>query len=257
MTVPSPPASGIIQINMVVLTGSGVTAGTRVTGLISGTGGAGTYEVSISQTAASTAMVFGATGAVGSDSEILVMNGTVCHNFWQFTRTGLTTGTANGYAYADVLTDDGWGVLSPFHGAGIDAAGASELAGLIRKAVSDGLGFIPNALQLRVDVGHCLTGFVAPAINGDGSAGANPPGIVKTGQRLAIPPTTAMPGGLSPLGQLVWNACQKYGCYVTDTTGGVYGFRTNPLDYDGATIATFDGDCPTIIRSLQTVGGTP
>ncbi len=189
------------------------------------------------------------------DGEILVVDGAVCHNFWQFTRTGLNTATANGYAYANVLSDSGWGVLSPFHGAGINAAGSSELGGLLRQAVSD-TGQIPYALQLRVDVAHNLggsPGFVAPAINGDGSASTNPPGFTQTGQRLAIPKTTAMPGGLSPLSQIVFKTLQDYGCYVIDSTGGVYGFRANPLDYDSATIIAFIANNAALVRLLKRV----
>jgi len=37
-----------------IISGSGVTAGTRITGFISGTGGTGTYSVSVTQTVSST-----------------------------------------------------------------------------------------------------------------------------------------------------------------------------------------------------------
>ncbi len=191
----------------------------------------------------------GITGAAGTDGEILILNGAVCHNFWQFVRTGLNTATANGYAYSNVLSDTGWGVLSPFHGQGINAAGSSELGGLLRQGVSD-TGQIPYALQLRVDVAQNKTGFVAPAINGDGAAGT---GITQTGQRLAITKGTAMPAGLSALGQIIFVTLQNYGCYVIDSTGGTYGFRANPLDYDAPTLIALDADCAAIIRLLKRV----
>lgn len=54
-------ASGTIYLGM-LLTGAGVTAGTRVTAYGTGTGGAGTYTVSASQTVASTTI----TGTVAS-----------------------------------------------------------------------------------------------------------------------------------------------------------------------------------------------
>lgn len=45
--------SGTLAVGQ-ILSGTGVTAGTRITGFISGTGGTGTYSVSVSQTVAST-----------------------------------------------------------------------------------------------------------------------------------------------------------------------------------------------------------
>jgi hypothetical protein len=47
--------TGVFQVGQ-TLSGTGVTAGTTITNLISGTGGAGTYAVSIAQTTASTAI---------------------------------------------------------------------------------------------------------------------------------------------------------------------------------------------------------
>lgn len=58
LTVTGTP-TGVIQVGM-LLTGTGITAGTTITVLGTGTGGAGTYTVSVSQTVASTAI----TGAI-------------------------------------------------------------------------------------------------------------------------------------------------------------------------------------------------
>ena len=58
LTVTGSP-TGVIQVGM-LLTGTGVTAGTTITALGTGTGGAGTYTVSVSQTVASTTI----TGAI-------------------------------------------------------------------------------------------------------------------------------------------------------------------------------------------------
>ena len=52
-------SSGVIQVGM-LLTGTGITAGTTITALNTGTGGTGTYTVSIGQTVASTTI----TGAI-------------------------------------------------------------------------------------------------------------------------------------------------------------------------------------------------
>jgi hypothetical protein len=245
-------ASGTVQRGM-VLSGGSITAGTRIVFSdppLTGTGGIGTYTVDTSQTRGSTAITGLVSGAAGSDSQILCIDGTVCHEFWVFNRTGLNTGTASAYAFSDTVTGTGWG--SGGNGAGTVAAGASQLGGLLRQQISDRQE-INYALQIQIDVAHCLTGFVAPAIAGDGSAVANPPGIVQTGQRLGIPRTTAMPAGMSTLGQKVFRCLQNYGCYVVDTTGGVYAFRANQLDYTAATIISFIADCPKLIRILSRV----
>ncbi|MDB5777602.1 MAG: uncharacterized protein JWP38_3735 [Herbaspirillum sp.] len=62
------------------ISGSGVTAGTYVTGFISGTGGTGTYAVSVSQTAASTAITVAAgtetkwvASSIGAPGELVKM----------------------------------------------------------------------------------------------------------------------------------------------------------------------------------------
>lgn len=61
-------ASGALAIGQIV-SGSGVTAGTKITALLTGSGGIGTYTVSVSQTAASTSMTtVGADVAVAYDT---------------------------------------------------------------------------------------------------------------------------------------------------------------------------------------------
>ena len=56
LTVTVPPADGVsLQLGQ-TLSGAGITVGTQITGLLTGTGGAGTYTVSISQTVASEVM---------------------------------------------------------------------------------------------------------------------------------------------------------------------------------------------------------
>jgi hypothetical protein len=39
------------------------------------------------------------------------------------------------------------------------------------------------------------------------------------GSRLVVPPTAAMPTGLSALGQKIWRAAQRYGFLVVDQAG--------------------------------------
>lgn len=99
MTV-SAIAAGQIQVGQ-FLTGTGVTAGTYVTEFLTGTGGAGTYTVSASQTVASTTMTSsdfvkvaggggGATG--GGNDEIFFENGQTVTSSYTIV-TGKNAGT--------------------------------------------------------------------------------------------------------------------------------------------------------------------
>src|SRR5258708_32987318 len=89
-------------------------------------------------------------GAAGTDGELLVIDDGVIHNFWQFKRLDATTATAKSYAAAAVVSGTGWGRASPFLGAGIVAAGSSQLAGLLIQAQTD-RGEIAHALQLCIE----------------------------------------------------------------------------------------------------------
>jgi hypothetical protein len=193
----------------------------------------------------------GATGCSGT-GEIIVVDGTTVHNFGNFSRTNDNNATASTYGAEDVTLGDGFGTSSPFLTAGTNAIGSSELAGMIRKAETD-QGRIIHALALRCDKATTTTGFVAPAISGNGTAGS---GLFKCGQRLAIPRDTVMPVGLSAIGQLVFCALQIYGAFVTDTTTGTYGFLANPNDYDSGTITALTADMVIIIPLLQLVAFT-
>jgi hypothetical protein len=63
--------SGTLYVGQVIA-GSGVTVGTTITALVSGTGGTGTYTVSVSQTAASTTITAtGPTYTVGDDFTVV------------------------------------------------------------------------------------------------------------------------------------------------------------------------------------------
>jgi hypothetical protein len=99
MTV-SAIAAGQIQVGQ-FLTGTGVTAGTYVTEFLTGTGGAGTYTVSASQTVSSTTMTSfdfvkvaggggGATG--GGNDEIFFENGQTVTSSYTIV-TGKNAGT--------------------------------------------------------------------------------------------------------------------------------------------------------------------
>jgi len=94
-------------------------------------------------------------------------------------------------------------------------------------------------------------GFTGGAINGDGPAS---PGIIIEGERVAIPPGTTMPSGLSPLGQIVFTALMTYGAYDVDTTDCCtmdLGAQQNA--YDQATINALGNDLSQVLPLLQEV----
>lgn len=190
-----------------------------------------------------------ANGAAGTDGELIVIDNGVAYNFWQFKRTGTTSGTAASFGAENVTTGDGWGSKSPFLSAGITAVGASQLGGLIVKDETND-GSIDHALQLVVDSKLVQSGFMGQAIAGDGSSAS---GIVKEGQFLAISPNTPMPSGLSALGQQVFKAMQKYGAYVVDVAGGVTNVRAQSNAFDASTITALWHDMGKITPLLQGV----
>jgi hypothetical protein len=190
-----------------------------------------------------------ANGAHGTDGELLIIEGGVVHNFWQFKRLDATTAIAKSYAATEVASGSGWGRTSPFLGAGIVAAGSSQLAGLLIQAETD-RGEIDHALQLCIDMSFARPGPVGNAISSDGR---NPLGIAQLGERLAIPPDVPMPGGLSPLGQKVFRAYQRYGAFVIDVAGGVTNLRAQANAYDASTIIALRADLSKITPMLQRV----
>jgi hypothetical protein len=190
-----------------------------------------------------------ADGAIGTDGELLVIDGDLVHNFWQFKRLNLTEATARSYGATNVVTGNGWGRASPFLGAGIVAAGSSQLAGILVQAETD-RGEIAHALQISIDMPLAKPGRIGEAISGDGR---NPNGLVQEGQRLAIPPTVPMPQGLSPLGQKVFRAYQRYGAFVIDVAGGVTNLRAQANAYDRATITALLRDMLRITPMLERV----
>ncbi|MFM0141742.1 gp53 minor capsid family protein [Paraburkholderia sp. RL18-085-BIA-A] len=110
------------------LTGTGVTAGTTITNAISGTGGAGTYAVSIAQTTTSTAITAsGGTltvSAVGSGA--LVLNDTI-------TGSGVTAGT---YISAFITGTGGAGTYAVSAGQTVASETITVAAGTATKWVA-------------------------------------------------------------------------------------------------------------------------
>jgi hypothetical protein len=194
-------------------------------------------------------MPIDADGAAGADGELLVIEGGVVHNFWQFKRRSLTEAVAASYGATNICTGSGWGRAAPFLGAGIVAAGASQLAGLLVEAETES-SEIAHALQISIDSSLAKPGHTSDAISGDGR---HPDGLVREGERLAIPATTPMPHGLSPLGEKVFRALQTHGAFVVDVAGGVTNLRAQANAYDATTIAALRQDVARIGRMLERV----
>lgn len=190
-----------------------------------------------------------ADGARGTDAELLVIDGDIVHNFWQFKRLSPSEATARSYGAANILTDSGWGHTSPFRGAGIVGAGSSQLAGLLVQAETD-RNEIAHALQIIIEKSLAKPGRTGEAISGDGRY---PNGLVQEGQRLAIPPAVTMPPGLSPLGQKVFRAYQRYGGFVIDVADGVTNLRAQANAYDPVTIVALQRDVARITPLLERV----
>jgi hypothetical protein len=190
-----------------------------------------------------------ADGAPGTDGELLVIAGDTVHNFWQFRRLSPTEAAARSYGATNISTGSGWGRASSFLGAGIVGAGSSQLAGLLVQAETD-RGEIAHALQISIESSLAKPGHTGAAISGDGK---NPDGLVQEGQRLAIAPAAPMPRGLSPLGQKVFRAYQRYGAFVVDVAGGVTNLRAQANAYDRATITALGQDLTKITPMLERV----
>jgi hypothetical protein len=156
---------------------------------------------------------FGAVGGTGSDGVLVVVDRGIVYDFYQYRPTGYNTATVSSWA-ATAFDGSGWGSASPFRAAGVRAAGASWLGGLIQGGDFTGNGDFRHALAVSLQGGN-LGGFVPPAIAGEGGGGAVP-----VGGRIGIPAGSPMPGGLSDAGVRMWNTLVRYGAYVVDQHGG-------------------------------------
>lgn len=190
-----------------------------------------------------------AAGANNSDAELVVIAGTTVYSFWQFTRTGPNSATANSWAMSDVVRGSGFAILSPFMAAGVSGIGSSPLGGLIRKVEVD-TGRIDHGISLAAVNTVLKPGFVAPAVSSDVPATAT--GFVQEGEYLAIPLDTAMPAGLSDIGAILFRAMQEYGVYIVDQS---YGASTLDMDtsFSAAAVALVAHDANILIPLLQKV----
>lgn len=198
----------------------------------------------------------GVTGAPGTDEELVVIGvDNQVYNFQGFVRTNDNNATADFLAWCDFTTGSGFGTASPFLGAGVMAIGGSELGGLLNNVDQTRVAAsqpINHAIQLSVDVPLALPGFVPPAISGDGSSGT---GIVTEGQKIAIPASTSMPGGLSTLGQAVFAAMKSYGVIIVDRAVGDSAVRAQANAWDAPTITALVPDMNVLVPLLESFSG--
>ncbi|WP_156163388.1 hypothetical protein [Bradyrhizobium sp. LTSP857] len=152
------------------------------------------------------------------------------------------------------LQGTGWGP-SIGVGAGIRAAGASLLGGLITADELNRLQ-IDHAMAIELDPAQLKSGanpreqFVFPAVSTDGASVKSYKGSIPMGARFALPPDIDLDhAGLTPEGLAVAKAYQRYGGYVVDAT-----YRTTSIamlgDWTDAQLSNLSRDAKWIRSHL-------
>ena len=167
----------------------------------------------------------------------LVVNETsgISYNFYNFVHTaGASTATASFYGSTPL---DGDGFTDPATGlnAGCRAPWSTPMAGLLSGA-EVAAGEIEHALGVGFPGSLLAIGWVYPARHEDSNTSGYS-GSIPMGSRLVVPATATMPTGLSPLGQKIWRAAQRYGFIVVDRVGG-----SAPVLYADTTVSSADLD---------------
>jgi hypothetical protein len=139
------------------------------------------------------------------------------------------------------LNGTGWGHDGV--GAGIRAAGASLLGGLIQPEELDKLS-IEHALPIELDWSQLKAGvdpsaqFVLPAVSADSDSTTSYRGTIPMGAHFALPADLDIAhAGLTPTGYALAKAYQKYGGYVVDAAG----HTTSIAMVTGGTTQQLDG----------------
>jgi hypothetical protein len=126
-----------------------------------------------------------------------------------------------GWATGNAITGPGAGTLT--NNDGVRATNFSVMGGMI--TASDlAAGRIDHALQVALPADMATGGtpnpgvdYRAPATSSDWTTTGGP---IMYGSRIGIPAGVARPAGLSPIGNMVFDALQKYGAFVGDACGG-------------------------------------
>lgn len=135
----------------------------------------------------------------------------------------------------DYVSGTGWGQNGD--GAGIRAAGASLLGGLVTQDELNSLS-IPHALSIELAPEQLKAGatqsdqFVFPAVSADSDSLTSYAGTIPMGAHFALPPSLELShAGLTPEGLALAEAYQTYGGYVVDAAG----FTTSLAQVEGGT----------------------
>ena len=156
------------------------------------------------------------------DHVVVLVSGDTYYEVWnaqvdQVNRR--VTSRPNGSNWATGSISAGPGAGSPVND-GTRASNFSWAAGLI---TGDDLqnGSIDHALVVALTAPILKAGatpvYLHPATAWDNGGAYGP---IKMGSRIGIPAGTPRPAGLSPLGNMVFDALQKYGAFVGDYCGG-------------------------------------
>jgi len=122
-------SSGTLSVGQAI-SGSGMTAGTRITAFLTGTGGTGTYTVNNSQTFAS-ASITGAAGATYVEGEDFIVNKTL--------------GWIKALSSGDIIDDQPLKVTTTYGSvSGVEIKGSTQ-AQVRAKFKLDGVNFVDNA----------------------------------------------------------------------------------------------------------------
>jgi hypothetical protein len=142
---------------------------------------------------------------------------------WAATYNASTRTYQVGYLVKANLKGTGWGQDGV--GAGIRAAGASLLGGLIQPEELDKLS-IEHALPIELDWSQLKAAenpsdrFVLPAVSADSDGASAYRGTIPMGAHFALPADLdILHAGLTPHGYALAKAYQKYGGYVVDAAG--------------------------------------
>ena len=179
---------------------------------------------------------------------MVFVDGTHYYELWQTVinpanRTITTSANSIGsdaWAEGDIVS--GSGFSGGGKRAGIRAADFSVAGGLIT-GYDIAQGKINHALALLLP-DNMLNGvgapppFLPPATCADNGGATGP---IKSGSKIGIPPNTAKPAGLSPMGSMIFDAFQQYGGYVGDYVGGGHpSIAAEYLTTTETSFATFD-----------------
>jgi hypothetical protein len=150
-----------------------------------------------------------ASPASGSDSSMVVINGSTGYDFWNAHRNSATSWNT-GWGTRFSLTGSGTG-------GGATGAGMPTLGGLVRTSEMEH-GQIDHALAF-ITSNTCASVYRYPASKTDGRSGTS--NCIPEGTRVQLDPSInvdAIPG-ITPGERIVAHALQTYGAYCRDTGG--------------------------------------